>query len=54
VPGFDMPVRLRLKGGEYQLVPMSTKFTPLLALPNATRETLEVDTQNHYIGVLLE
>ncbi len=54
VPGFDMLVRLRLKGGQYQLVPVSPKFAPLLALPGLTRDNLEVDTQNFYIGVLVE
>ena len=53
VPGFDMPVRLRLKSGEYKLLSMSTKFKPL-DLPGATRENLEVDTLNYYIGVLME
>ena len=52
-PGFDMPARLRLKGGAYQLVPMGTKFKPL-NLPGATRDNLEVDTFNFYIGVLVD
>ena len=53
VPGFDMPARLRLKGGAYQLLPVSTKFKPL-NLPGATRDNLEVDTLNFYIGLLVE
>lgn len=53
VPGFDMPVRLRLKGGEYQFVTPTTKFK-VLNLPGATRENLEVDTFSFYIGVLVE
>ncbi|GAC1374093.1 MAG: M1 family metallopeptidase [Hymenobacter sp.] len=54
VPGFDLPVRLRLKGGEYQLVPVTTKFEAVKGLPGATRDNLEVDTFNYYIGVLVD
>jgi aminopeptidase N len=53
VKGFDLPVRMRLKGGEYQLVPLTTKFEPIKALAGATKENLEVDTFNYYIGVLV-
>ena len=52
-PDFDLPVRLRLKGGEYRLVPLTTKWQ-LLPLPGATRENVEVDTFNYYVGVLVE
>ncbi|WP_035567732.1 M1 family metallopeptidase [Hymenobacter sp. IS2118] len=54
VPDFDMPVRLRQKGDDYQLVPLTTKFAAVKELAGATRETLEVDTFNYYIGVLVE
>ncbi|MBD2767533.1 M1 family metallopeptidase [Hymenobacter sp. BT664] len=54
VPGFDMPVRLRLKGGEYQFIKPTTKFEAIKQLPGATRENLEVDTLNYYIGVLVD
>ncbi|QKG54686.1 M1 family metallopeptidase [Hymenobacter sp. BRD67] len=53
VPGFDLPVRLRVKGGEYQFVTPTTKWQPL-ALPGATRENVEVDTFNYYVGVLMD
>ncbi|WP_229725135.1 M1 family metallopeptidase [Hymenobacter baengnokdamensis] len=53
VPGFDLPVRLRVKGGEYQFVTPTTKWQ-LLALPGATRENVEVDTFNYYVGVLMD
>ena len=53
VPGFDLPVRVRLKGGEYRFIAPTTKWAPF-ALPGATRENLEVDTFNYYIGVLVE
>ena len=54
VKGFDLPVRMRLKGGEYQLIPVTTKFAPIEELAAATKENLEVDTFNYYIGVLVE
>ncbi|MFC7667492.1 M1 family metallopeptidase [Hymenobacter humi] len=54
VPGFDMPVRVRLKGGEYQFVTPTTRFAPIKELPGATKDNLEVDTFNYYIGVLMD
>lgn len=53
VRDFAMPVRVRTRGGEYQFISPTTKFAPV-ALPGATRENLEVDTFNYYIGVLVE
>ncbi|WP_245575860.1 M1 family metallopeptidase [Hymenobacter norwichensis] len=53
VTGFDLPVRLRTKGGEYIMVPVTTTMQPV-TLPGLTKENLEVDTQNYYIGVLVE
>jgi aminopeptidase N len=52
-PAFDMPVRLRTKGGEYQRVKLTRKFQPL-DVPGLNKDNLEVDTQNYYIGVLVE
>ena len=53
VPGFDLPVRVRLRGGEYRFVAPTTKWAPL-PLPGATKDNVEVDTFNYYIGVLVE
>ncbi|AMR26609.1 peptidase M1 [Hymenobacter psoromatis] len=53
VPAFDLPVRLRLKGGEYKFLTPTTKFKPL-DLPGATRDNVEVDTFNYHIGVLMD
>ena len=52
-PGFELPVRLRVKGGAYQLVPLTAKWQPL-PLPGATRDNVEVDTFNYYVGVLMD
>ncbi|UOQ78802.1 M1 family metallopeptidase [Hymenobacter sp. 5516J-16] len=53
VPEFNLPIRLRTKGAEYRTLPLTTSFQPL-NLPGLTRENLEVDTENYYIGVLVE
>ena len=54
VDKFDLPVRVRLKGGEYRFITPDTKFAEVKELAGATKETLEVDTLNYYIGVLVE
>jgi aminopeptidase N len=53
VPGFNLPVRVRLKGGDYRFVTPTAKWA-VLDLPGATRENVEVDTFNYYIGVLMD
>lgn len=53
VPTFDLPVRVRIKGGQYVALPLTTKMQPL-AVPGLTKDNLEVDTQDYYIGVLVE
>lgn len=53
VNNFTMPVRVRAKGGEYQFISPSTKFKDI-ALPWITKDNLEVDTFNYYIGVLVD
>ena len=54
VDKFDMPVRVRLKGGEFRFITPTTKFALIKELAGATRENLEVDTFNYYIGVLVD
>lgn len=53
VAGFDMPVRVRAKGEPWQFIHPNRQFTPV-DIPGLTRENLEVDTFNFYIGVLME
>lgn len=53
VPGFDMPVRVRAKGGEYYYINPSTVFKEV-GMPGLTKDNVEVDTFNYYIGVLVE
>ncbi|MBB3968607.1 M1 family metallopeptidase [Mucilaginibacter phyllosphaerae] len=50
---FNMPVKVRLKGGEYQFITPKTRFMPL-NIEGATKDNIEVDTFNYYIGVLMD
>ncbi|RYY35787.1 MAG: M1 family peptidase [Sphingobacteriaceae bacterium] len=50
---FKMPVRVRVKGGEYQFITPATNFSPV-KIDGVTEENIEVDTFNFYIGVLKE
>ncbi|HWK58277.1 MAG TPA: M1 family metallopeptidase [Parapedobacter sp.] len=52
VRDFDMPVRIRTKGGTYQFIHPKRQFTPV-NISGLTRANLEVDTFNFYIGVLV-
>ena len=46
--GFNMPVRVRIKGGEYQFIqPTTTAQT--IDIKGATKDNLEADTFNYYI-----
>ena len=49
---FNMPVRIRVKGGEYRFIQPTRRFAPV-DIPGLTRGNLEVDTFNFYIGVLV-
>jgi hypothetical protein len=48
VKDFNMPVKVRIKGGAYQFIKPTTTFT-VINLPGATQENLEVDTLEFYI-----
>lgn len=52
VENFDMPVRIRFKDGVYHLIQPSRRFQKV-PIEGLTRENLEVDTFNFYIGVLV-
>lgn len=53
VKGFDMPVRVKLKGGEYQFITPTTRFMPV-KIEGAKKDNIEVDTFNYYIGVMMD
>ena len=49
--GFAMPVLVKIKGGEYQFITPTNRFSPV-AIEGATIDNIEVDTFNYYIGIL--
>ncbi|WP_428327338.1 M1 family metallopeptidase [Mucilaginibacter sp.] len=53
VKGFNMPVRVKIKGGEYEFITPSTRFKPV-DIKNANKANIEVDTFNYYIGVMVD
>ena len=53
VRGFTMPVKVRIKGGEYQFISPSTRFTPV-NIDGLNEKNLEVDTFNYYVGVMID
>lgn len=50
---FNMPVRLRKKGGDYRFYTVGSQLQDL-DLPGVGSADIEVDTFNYYIGVLIE
>lgn len=52
-PNFAMPVKVRVKGGEYKFITPTGKFAPV-SLDGATKDNIEADTFNYYIGVLVD
>ncbi|MDR3693300.1 M1 family metallopeptidase [Mucilaginibacter sp.] len=51
--GFNMPVRVKVKGGDYHFIQPTTWFRPI-TITNAAKDNIEVDTFNYYIGVLVD
>jgi hypothetical protein len=50
---FNMPVKVKIKGGEYRFITPRARFTPV-NIEGATKDNLEIDTFNYYIGVLID
>lgn len=48
VKGFSMPVRIKIKNGDYQFITPTTTLQPL-DLPGADKNNLQADTFNYYI-----
>lgn len=51
VEDFSMPVKIKVKGGEYQFFNLNQKFSEII-LQDAEKDHIEVDVFNYYIGVL--
>ena len=52
VKGFEMPVKIRVKGGEYKFFDVGGHTHPI-DIDGITKDNIEVDTYNYYIGVLI-
>ncbi|HEY9535307.1 MAG TPA: M1 family metallopeptidase [Mucilaginibacter sp.] len=50
---FAMPLRVRAKGGEWQFIEPNKSFAPV-NIQGLTKDNLEVDTFNYYIGVMID
>ncbi len=50
---FAMPVKIKVKGGDYQFITLTTRFKPV-EIEGAIKDNIEVDTFNYYIGVLMD
>lgn len=46
-----MPVLVRVKGADYKLIHPSSNFSPI-QIAGISKENVEVDTFNFYIGLL--
>ncbi|UIR54638.1 M1 family metallopeptidase [Sphingobacterium sp. SRCM116780] len=53
VANFQMPIHLGIKGNKKQLISLNKKFTEI-NIPGLTKENIDIDTFNYYIGVLVE
>lgn len=53
VEGFSMPVHVRVKGQDFVKLDATTEFKAI-QLSGATKENIEVDTFNYYIGVIVQ
>jgi len=50
---FAMPLKIRVKGGDWQFIQPTKNFTPV-NIPGLNKANLEVDTFNYYIGVMID
>jgi aminopeptidase N len=51
VKGFEMPIRIRVKDGEYHYINATEKWTEI-KIDGATVQNVEIDTLNYYVGVM--
>lgn len=51
--GFNMPVKVRVKGGEYKFIKPTANFSPV-NIDGINKDNVEVDLYNYYIGVLVD
>ena len=52
--GFNMPVKVRVKGGEYKFISPGKGFFTPVNIGGITKDNLDVDTFNYYVGVMVD
>lgn len=53
VKNFNIPIKLRKKGGEYYFVKLNADYAPI-SLPGLTKDNLEIDTFDYYINTNIQ
>jgi aminopeptidase N len=52
--GFNMPLKVRVKGGEYKFIKPGNGYFAPVNIDGLTKDNLEVDTFNYYVGVMVD
>lgn len=50
---FNMPIRVRVKGGEYKFITPTKQMSPV-EIAGATKDNIEIDYLNYYVGALMD
>jgi hypothetical protein len=48
-----MPIRVRVKGGEYIFITPTKQLSPV-EITGATKDNIEIDYLNYYVGALMD
>ncbi|MCC8426542.1 M1 family metallopeptidase [Mucilaginibacter sp. UR6-11] len=51
---FTMPLKVRVKGGEYKFIKIGKGYFSPVDIDGITRDNVEVDTFNYYVGVMVD
>ncbi|WP_246230533.1 hypothetical protein [Mucilaginibacter humi] len=52
--GFNMPLKVRVKGGSYVYIKPGAGYFVPVNVEGLTKDNLEVDTFNYYVGVMVD
>jgi aminopeptidase N len=52
--GFNMPLKVRVKGGSYVFIKPGQGFFAPVDIEGISKDNLEVDTFNYYVGVMVD
>ena len=53
VTGFQMPIHIGIRGQQRQLIQLDQQFREI-KIPGLSKENIDVDTFNYYVGLLIE